>query len=250
MSAPPYTLHHGDAPRPYWQSADGRAVLYLGDCLEIAPTLAGVDALISDPPYGMGYVHSGTGRAVYEGAPLRRHDEPIHGDDVPFNPAPWLGYRHVALWGVHHYAARMPAGGWHVWDKTRGGYGPDDKFGDADFLWSSAPEAPQVLHYLWKGVCQDGEKGEVRHHPTQKPIRAMTWAMERARVPADALVLDPYMGSGTTGLACIATGRRFVGIEIKERFAETAARRMEAAELPLFADPAPAAMSTPSLFAP
>ena len=227
------TLRPALAPRPYWQSADGRATLYLGDCLEVRDAVSiGVDALVSDVPYGIGYQHGGGGNSPQGRATHRRLGDAIHGDAAPFDPSPWLsaGLRHVALFGANHYARRLPDGGtMHVWDKTSGGQGPDDSFSDVEFLWVNVPGASAILHYLWKGVCQAGEKGERRHHPTQKPIAAMEWAMERARVPAGATVLDPYMGSGTTGVACVRTGRRFVGVEIDERYAETAARRIEAA---------------------
>ena len=219
-------------PAPYYRS--DRITLYHGDCLRVVPALdrSAIGAVVSDPPYGISYKHGGGGSSPRGRTSHRRHSAPVHGDDRPFDPAPWLGFPAVALWGANHFRTRLPDGdgAFHAWDKTRGGHGPDDSFSDVEFLWTSTPGASAILHYLWKGVCQDGEKGERRYHPTQKPIAAQAWAMERAGVPDGALVLDPYAGAGSTGLAALATGRRFVGVEIEERYCEAAARRFERAE--------------------
>ena len=67
-----------------------------------------------------------------------------------------------------------------------------------------------------------------RMHPTQKPIPLMAWCMQRAAVPVGATVLDPYMGSASTGVACLRTGRNFIGIEIDEGYFETACNRLRA----------------------
>lgn len=64
-------------------------------------------------------------------------------------------------------------------------------------------------------------------HPTQKPVLAMAWTMDAMKVPSGAVVFDPYMGSGTTGIACIRTGRRFVGIEKDPTHYATAVERIK-----------------------
>lgn len=95
-------------PEPYYESPCGRAVLYLGDCLEIAPSLDGVDAVISDPPYGMDWDtktkrFSGGHNPAQRGAG-RNDGRDVEGDDETFDPAPWLDLPRVVLWGSHHYA--------------------------------------------------------------------------------------------------------------------------------------------------
>lgn len=80
---------------------------------------------------------------------------------------------------------------------------------------------------MWKGICQQGDKEGGRVHPTQKPVPLMAWCMEQAGVPIGATVLDPYMGSGTTGIACLRTGRNFVGIEKDPKHFAVAVARLE-----------------------
>ena len=91
------------------------ATLYLGDCLEIAPQLQAVDALISDPPYGIDFNHSG-GHGRFSGVGVtksarKRGNHPIIGDDRPFDPQIWLGFDNVLLWGSDHYYKRLPDSG-------------------------------------------------------------------------------------------------------------------------------------------
>ena len=227
----PEVIRRDDGPAPYYQSE--RVTIYHGDCLSIVRALdtAAIDAVVSDPPYGIGYRHGGGGNSPQGRKTHRRLGDPIHGDDQPFDPAPWLGFPRVALWGAEHYRERLTRPGpFHAWDKTSGGQGPNDSFSDVEFLWSSEPGNAQIFHYLWKGVCQAGEKGERRYHPTQKPIEVQAWAMERAKVPPGGLVLDPYAGAGSTGLAALRTGRRCILIEMEERYCDAAALRISNAE--------------------
>ena len=83
----------------------------------------------------------------------------------------------------------------------------------------------KIFSHLWAGICRDSEVGE-HHHPMQKPVALMIWAMDKAKVPEGATVFDPYMGSGTTGIACIRTGRSFIGIEKDPKHYATAEARI------------------------
>jgi DNA modification methylase len=198
------------------------ATLYLGCCLEIAPTLQGVDAVISDPPYGIGYCKGSGGKGKHN----RRNIEKIQGDDKPFDPAVWMEYENVLLWGADHYAQRLPRGRWLVWDKLNG-LPSFDSFSDIEVAWHNRTGAARIYHYMWKGICQQGDKEGGRVHPTQKPVPLMAWCMEQACVPIGATVLDPFMGSGTTGIACLRTGRNFVGIEKDPAHFANAVSRLE-----------------------
>jgi site-specific DNA-methyltransferase (adenine-specific)/modification methylase len=215
----------------------GPCTLYRGDCLELLPTLGPVDAVVTDPPYGIGFVkHTGNGHSTLrnsESANANTHCDPIHGDDRPFDPAPWLTFPKVALCGANHYAARLPdgQGAWCCWDKSCG-TGPADCFIDAEFIRCSTRAARNVFRHLWKGVLRDGDGNgntsrQGRLHVSQKPVELMQWLIETVRVRVGRTVLDPYMGSGSTGVACLRTGRKFIGIEIDPGHFETARARLE-----------------------
>jgi site-specific DNA-methyltransferase (adenine-specific)/modification methylase len=209
----------------------GNATLYLGDCREIVPTLGPVDAVITDPPYGIRHIR----RRKERRSSCRRGDggnrnanKPIVGDDAPFDPTPWLLISdRVLLWGANHYAARLPHGRWLAWNKL-GGLEPWDSFSDVEFAWNNRRAADRIFSHLWKGLCQAGP-GHKREHPTEKPVALMSWCIAEAHVPAGGSILDPYMGSGTTGVAAMQLGFRFIGCEIEPTYFDAACRRIEAA---------------------
>lgn len=221
---------------PCYVSSCGRVTLYLGDSLVIAPTLQGVDALISDPQYQLANgkkadtKNATRGGDNLKGIVTRTKDwGTMKGDDQPYDPTPWLGYPTVILWGAIHYANRLPnSTSWLIWDK-REGVKPDDN-ADCETAWSNIGGPARIHRQLWKGICRRGEEnvaiGGDKLHPFQKPVSLMAWCMDLAKVPAGAVVLDPYMGSGSTGVAAIRTGRRFVGIEIDPTHYATALKRI------------------------
>lgn len=207
----------------------GNAELWHGDCREVLPLLHGVDALVSDPPYGIAYQHSGGGRAApgARNPPKRNAKMPIANDDTAFDPVHLLGYPSVLIFGVDHYRDRLPAGGTLVaWDKSCG-IGPADSFADAEFAWTNARVKRNVLRFLWKGVaCEKaGEENGKRYHPTQKPVGLMQRCIEL--LPEAAVICDPYMGSGSTGVAALRLGRKFVGVELDRRYFDVACERIE-----------------------
>lgn len=206
----------------------GNATLYLGDCREILPGLSKVDAVITDPPYGIAYQHSGGGLGV--GA-KRNSKRPIHGDDEPFDPAHLLALEaSVLMFGADHFRARLPAGGTFIaWDKHCG-RGPNDSFADCEFAWANFKTKRNVIRYLWKGVaCEKfGEDGGRRYHPTTKPQGVMHTCLDM--VPQARVILDPYMGSGSTGVAAISRGLAFIGCEIDPDHFDIACRRIEDAQ--------------------
>jgi site-specific DNA-methyltransferase (adenine-specific) len=205
----------------------GDATLYLGDCLEILPTLGKVGrkkglAILTDPPYGIGFQKGGGGNGLTPRG--RLPTDPIIGDDQPFDPAPWLGWPCI-LWGANHYAQRLTHGRWLAWNKL-GTFEPfGDSFCDVEFAWQNIRAADRIFSHLWKGAMQDSEKGPIRYHPTQKPVSLMQWCLGFL---SDAeTILDPFMGSGTTGVACANLGRKFIGIEIEPKYFDIACRRIK-----------------------
>lgn len=220
--------------------------IWLGDCREVLPTVSPhIDGIISDPPYGIAYVKGSGGRGIHS---RRNHGLPLVGDDSPFDPTPFTGVPAI-LWGANHYAARLPHGRWLAWNKL-GHMEPWDSFSDVEFAWQNMRGSDRIFSLLWKGLAQGvKEDGGARAHPTQKPIALMRWCVEQLHGRART-IFDPYMGSGTTGVACVQLGRRFVGVEIEPRYFDVARRRLEAEiakpRLPLEA-PAPT-MRQPALF--
>ena len=211
----------------------GDAVLYLGDCLEILPTLGKVDAVVTDPPYGIG---EAAGRAKtrtsgltskLRNAQLYRKDYgDSNWDDRPI-PAELMDMvRKSGKWAVifgGNYYALPPTSCWLVWDKLNG----DTDFADCELAWTNLKKAVRRIRYLWNG-CMRRERDIAREHPTQKPVGVIEWCI--GHLPEDAeTILDPFMGSGTTGVACMNLGRKFIGIEIEPKYFDIACRRIREA---------------------
>ena len=217
---------------PTWQTDDGRIQLYRGDCLKILPEIGKVDAVITDPPYGIRYSPGGGGGGIRrrDGTRYKKRftgKDLVIGDKTPFDPSPILALDlPTCLWGGNHYAERLPSSPcWLVWDKRRGTTRND--FADCELAWTNRSAVARVLPLLWNGMLKDSERGEIRIHPTQKPIAVMVWCMAELAVPIGATVADCFMGSGTTGIACIRTGRKFIGIEISPEYFEIAKNRIK-----------------------
>lgn len=221
---------------PYY--ADDAVTIYHGDCREVLPSLPPVDLVLSDPPYGIGYQHSGHVRGVkgaigMTAAANRRGSPAIHGDDAVFDPSPWLTFPNVILWGADHFYPRLPdRGRWLAWNKL-GSMEPWDTFCDVEFAWHSKEAPARIFSMLWKGLACDkrGENNGLRSHPMQKPVRLMRWCIEQSGVDVNAVILDPFMGSGTTLRAAKDLGRKAIGIDIEEKYCFIAAKRMSQAVL-------------------
>ena len=200
--------------------------LFLGDCLDILPTLGRVDCVITDPPYGVSFV---TGASFNRyGGNTKHHGVKIIGDNLPFNPAPFLGFPVVVLFGANNFADKLPASrGWVFWHK-RPGMNRND-FGDGEIIWTNQDRTIRYVCHMWNGVLRDSEVGKEHYHPTQKPVALMEWLLQEYTQKGD-IVLDPFMGSGTTGVACVRTGRKFIGIEIDPTYYAIAQRRIAEAQ--------------------
>ncbi len=205
--------------KPYYQESG--ITIYHADCREVLHTLEPVDLVLADGPYGMDWNTDHTRFSVGpngHGGATSQHMPPVHGDSEPFDPAPWLKFPHVILWGFHHFAARLPVGSVLVWIKRHdGGFG--SFLSDADLAWMKGGHGV----YCHRDTSM---LGETRHrvHPTQKPVQLMKWCIEKSK--ATGTILDPFMGSGTTLRAAKDLGRQAIGIEIEERYCEVAANRL------------------------
>lgn len=213
----------------------GNATLYLGDCLELLSELNGKSAsVVSDPPYGMNWNadsrrYSGGKSKNNRSAGQGRDCSPIKGDDKPFDPASWLEFERVVLWGANHYAQRLPLGSTLVWLKK-----PPGLFGtflsDCEIGWAKGGYGVYAHYEQFPASSRAKEAalgGDQPAHPTQKPLGLMHWCI--TEFAGTGVIFDPFMGSGTTGVAALKLGRQFVGVEMDPAYFEIACRRIEAA---------------------
>lgn len=203
----------------------GNCTLYLGDCREILPSLDGINAIVSDPPYG---VANNTDYRRFSGgvnAHARRKDgdggvkyPPVFDDGRPFDPSPFLKFEQVILWGFNFYCSSLSSGGALVWVKRK-----PEAFGtflsDAELAWVKNSKGVFCFSSFPQAMARS------RFHPTQKPVDLMKWCVDKT----SGTVCDPFMGSGSTGIACALLGRRFIGIEIERSYFQIAYRRIRAA---------------------
>lgn len=196
----------------------GDATLYLGDCREILPTLGKVDAVVTDPPYG---INAARDRKSQKWG---WRDYPASGWDKE-RPSPETLAQIVSaapiqvIWGGNYFADLLPASGkWLIWDKCQ----TDFSLADAELAWCSFDGAVRRINYPRARAMQDGKE-----HPTQKPVEVMVWTLQQ--LPLAKLILDPFAGSGTTGVACVMLGLGFIGIEAEPHYFDVACRRIEAA---------------------
>ena len=211
-----------------------------------------IDAVIADPPYGisMGSVGESLTIRGLNAAPddrpaaLRGYPE-IHGDKTGADVRAWVDFApDVVIWGAEHLRRYLPAEGGRflAWDKLAG-RAPWDTFGDVEFAWHNRKGAPRIISWLWKGaICEktSADENGVRHHPMQKPVRVMEWCIDQCRLKPGALILDPYMGSGTTAIAAFKRRMKFIGCEIDRLWFDVAVERInrQTGDGPLF-EPAP-----------
>jgi len=191
----------------------GNAELWLGDCRDILPTLGKVDAVVTDPPYGIGMDGGKVGKSEYE--KLGWDSEAA---DVRFIiEREWP----AIIWGGNYFA--LPAAQkWLVWDKRN----DQTTFADCELAWTNLDGAVRQFRWMWSGPYQ--QQREERWHPTQKPLALMKWCI--GFVPKAVTIFDPFLGSGTTGVAAMQMGKRFIGIEREPKYFDIACKRIEDAQ--------------------
>lgn len=199
----------------------GDATLYHGDCLEILPTLGKVDAVVTDPPYGVGHDKASAPRRYKIAGAIQGDAEP---PDLQ-----WMGKIPAIVWGGNNFCDQLPhSTGWLVWFK----YHPEgSQHSQAELAWTNVVRTIRHHSEAYHGFMRQRDGW---FHPTQKPPRLMEWCI--GFMPEDCVITDPFMGSGTTGVACANLGRRFIGIEISEKYFNIAVERITNAyrQRPLF----------------
>lgn len=199
----------------------GLATLYLGDCAEVLPTLGKVDAVVTDPPYGIAITWKGGfsgkhgwGKAKTESETRNEWDSSTPSKDL-MNQIIGLG-KDVVVWGGNYFEL-PPSRCWLIWNKPERGF----TLAEAELAWTNMDALVRVFDYA------RSEPG--REHPTQKPVKLMEWCIEKCKSKPQT-ILDPFMGSGTTGVAAVQMGRKFIGIEREPKYFEIACHRIDAAQ--------------------
>lgn len=197
----------------------GNATLYLGDCVEIMPALPKVDAVLTDPPYGINHARDRNsqkdGWVDYPANGWDNERPPKTAFDLMREAAP-----HQIVWGGNYFTDYLPPTmQWLVWDKGQREF----SLADCEFAWSSQQLAARIFTY-----SRGAAKAEGKEHPTQKPVPLMEWCLSFFKKAET--VLDPFMGAGSTGVACMRLGREFIGIEREPHYFQIACRRIEDAQ--------------------
>ena len=200
----------------------GNCRLYQGDCLEIMPYLPRFDAVVTDPPYGIGEA----AEANKSRSKLAKATDygNANWDDKTADGAIACAVSkstHSIVFGGNYYDL-PPTSCWLIWDKINGA----SDFADCELAWTNLKIAVRRLSFQWNGMIRR-EKHIPRHHPTQKPVEVMKWCL--GFLPQAQSVLDPFMGSGTTLVACAKMGKRGIGIELDPKYFEIACQRVKEA---------------------
>jgi site-specific DNA-methyltransferase (adenine-specific) len=195
----------------------GNATLYLGDCMDILPTLDKVDAVITDPPYGIKRFEKGS---------LRFDKTGEYKNGIAWDKAPEKEFFDLLLskgdnaivWGSNNF--ELPTSEYFlVWDKQQ----TVSNFASAELAYTNIKVPAKVFRF---SIHQHNQIE--KSHPTQKPVDLMAWCINF--VPNAKTILDPFMGSGTTGVAAVQMGRKFIGIEREPKYFEIACKRIEDAQ--------------------
>lgn len=198
--------------------------IYNGSAFDLLPQLQ-ADVIVTDPPYGIAHPTDYHTRGRGKLAACSDYP-PVFGDREPFDPGALLAVKvPTILWGANYFADKLPtSSGWLVWDKMRP-HTLDQA--TAELAWSNFVKGCRVFRHMWNGMIRASERGRgVLVHPTQKPIALMEWCLTLKWTPR-GVVLDPFMGAGSTLLAARNLGRPAIGIEISEQYCALAISRLE-----------------------
>jgi len=190
----------------------GNQRLILGDCLQVMPTLGRFDAVVTDPPYGIGANKQtlGTGKKNFsKGVSDWDKKKPLIGVVMGISNS-------QCIWGGNYFTDQLqPTNDWLIWHKKNDGL----SFSECEMAWTNFGKQVRHISHHWGG--------EEKLHPTMKPLKVMEWCL--GFLPNATTILDPFMGSGTTLVACAKLGRKGTGIELDPDYFDIACRRVEEA---------------------
>ena len=198
----------------------GDCELWLGDCAEVFPKIGGVDLLLTDPPYGIDYGRSGGFNASHGWGKWREKVEwDVERPSKAAFEAMLSATKEQVIWGGNYFADLLPPTmRWLAWDKGQREF----SLADMELAWTSQQKAVRVFTYARGKAVKDGKQ-----HPTQKPVALMEWCL--SFFPKAETVLDCYLGSGTTLVACAKMGRKGIGIELDPDYFDIACERVRKA---------------------
>jgi site-specific DNA-methyltransferase (adenine-specific)/modification methylase len=195
----------------------GKTIMYLGDCAEILPTLKNVDAIVTDPPYGIKRFEKGSLRfdktGEYKNGISWDKKPPKEFFEMLLNVAPYS-----IIWGANNF--ELPTSEYFlVWDKQQ----TVDNFASAELAYTNIKVPAKVFRY---SIHQHNHTE--KYHPTQKPVNLMEWCISFCK--DSNVICDPFVGSGTTGVACVNLDKQFIGIERERKYFDIACKRIEDAQ--------------------
>ena len=210
------------------------STLYHADCWDVFDEIGKVDIVITDPPYGIkadinsfksggSLAGNKTGFTIYPKTQYEYSDWDKEKPDKKYFEKLFIISKNQIIWGGNYFVEYLlNSSCWIVWDKDNTGH-----FADCELAYTSFDSPIRKINFKWSGMLQgDMKNKEKRIHPTQKPEYVMKWIVANYTKETD-LVLDPFMGSGTTGVACAAGKRRFIGVEKEKRYFDIACERIE-----------------------
>ncbi len=209
--------------RPYYEHKG--ITIYHGDCLDILPQLDKVDLVLTDPPYGIGESNQKNLSRGKWAAPTNYGD--YDWDKNKLNDEYIMMVLDISknqiIFGGNYYGKILgDTSCYIVWDKDNG----NNDFADCELAWTSFKSAVRIVKWRWNGMLQENMKNkDYRSHPTQKPLGLFKWILKNYSKET-YIILDPFMGSGTTLVACKDLNRKAIGIEIEEKYCEIAAKRL------------------------
>lgn len=215
---------------------DIKNTIICNDCLEVMKQLPDkcVDLVLTDPPYGIGFDTEkesmsamlrvdGTQRICEKWSnPAPKYYPKGDWDNKPMSEEYFVEIKRISknqiVWGGNYFSLPQ-TGGWLIWDK--GVVMPT--LSKCELAWTSFLGHTEIIRYLWAGFRK--EKPEERYHTTQKPVDVMLWCL--SLIDNAEIVLDPFLGSGTTAVACYRTRRNYIGIEISPEYCKIAEKRIQ-----------------------
>ena len=200
----------------------GDATLYLGDCMDVLPTLGKVDAVITDPPFGVGNFVQTTGSLRGRGDSFAKAvDWNEFAPPQEFFQIIKEKSRHRIIWGANFFNCFEDKGGAIIWDKVQ----PMSNFSKADIASCTHFQKTEIVRIPWTNfnVAREAKTD----HPCERPVQLYEWCINY--LPKINSVLDPYLGSGSCGVAAMRAGKKFIGIEREPKYFEIACKRIEQA---------------------